>query len=130
MENGPNAAPGARAPADREETRETERLPILGELHGEVMVFQPMAITEISRGGVQIESAYPLHLNSLHELRLGLRERWVVVKGRVVHCRIIGVDQEIVTYQSGLEFVDASDRVASVIEEFIRSVRSQRQETP
>jgi hypothetical protein len=122
---GPKA-PAGGPPASRENTRDTERLPILGELHGEVMVFQPMAITEVSRGGVQIESAFPLHIDSLHELRLGLGDRCVVVKGRVVHCRIVSVDQEIVTYQSGLEFVDLSERVAAVIEEFIGAVNAQR----
>jgi hypothetical protein len=93
------------------------------------MVFQAMAITEISRGGVQIESAFPLHLDSLHEMRLGLGDCWVVVKGRVVHCRIISVDQERVTYQSGLEFVNASERVAAVIADFIDTVKGQRQAT-
>ena len=40
----------------REDKRDTERIQILGELHGEVMVFQPMAIKEISRGGAQVET--------------------------------------------------------------------------
>jgi hypothetical protein len=62
-----------------------------------------------------------------HELRLGLGDRWVVVKGRVVHCRIIGVDQERVTYQSGLEFIDTPDHVASVIQDFISAVKRRRQ---
>jgi len=39
-----------------ENTRDTERVEILGELRGEVMVFQPMAIKEISRGGAQIDA--------------------------------------------------------------------------
>jgi hypothetical protein len=123
----PNLEADAGGLRRREEARDTERLPILGELHGEVMVFQTMAITEISRGGVQIESAFPLHLDSVHELRLGLGGRWVVVKGRVVHCRIVSVDQEQITYQSGLEFVDTPDRVASVIHDFINTVTKQRQ---
>ena len=91
--------------------RDTERIEILGELHGEVMVFQPMAIKEISRGGAQVETAFPLQLDSLHEFRLTLGDRSVVVKGRVAHCSISDVDQELVIYRSGIEFVEPSDRV-------------------
>ncbi len=40
--------------------RDTERLEILGELLGEVMVFQPMSIKEISNGGAQVETGFPL----------------------------------------------------------------------
>ena len=39
-----------------DEKRDGERINILGELHGEVMVFQPTAVKEISRRGAQIET--------------------------------------------------------------------------
>jgi len=108
------------------EKRDTERVPILGELHGEVMVFQPMAIKEISRGGVQIETAFPLQIDSLHDVRLALGDRSVIVKGRVAHCHICDVDQELVIYRSGLEFIDLSDRVRSVITDFIAAIKDGR----
>src|SRR6266481_4507871 len=98
-----------------EDKRDTERIEILGELKGEVTVFQPLAIREISRGGALIETGFPLHLDSLHEFRLTIGDRSVVVKGRVAHCSITDVDQEIVTYRSGIEFIEPSDRVSSVI---------------
>jgi PilZ domain-containing protein len=109
-----------------EDKRDTERIPILGELHGEVMVFQPMAIKEISRGGAQVETGHPLQLDSLHDFRLTLGDRSVVVKGRVAHCRISDVDQELVTYRSGIEFIEPSDRVFSVISDFIEAIKSGR----
>ena len=108
------------------EKRDTERIPILGELHGEVMVFQPVAIKEISRGGAQVETGFPLQLDSLHEFRLTLGERSVVLKGRVAHCSISDVDQELVTYRSGIEFIEPSDRVYSVISDFIETIKSGR----
>src|SRR5919198_5910990 len=97
-----------------EDKRDTERVQILGELRGEVTVFQPMAIKEISRGGAQVETGFPLQLDSLHEFRLTLGERSVVVKGRVAHCSISDVDQELVLYRSGIEFIEPSDRVGRV----------------
>ncbi|MEE2613328.1 MAG: hypothetical protein VX975_05855, partial [Acidobacteriota bacterium] len=48
---------------------DTERVKILGGLQGEVMVYQPMTIMEISRGGAQIETSFPLQLGSLRDLR-------------------------------------------------------------
>jgi hypothetical protein len=109
-----------------EHQREAERLQILGDLRGEVMVFQPMAIKEISRAGAQVETGFPLHLDSLHEFRLTLGDQSVVVKGRVVHCSISDVDQEVVLYKSGVEFIEPLERVASVINGFIDAVRAGR----
>ena len=112
--------------APAEDKRDTERLQILGELHGEVMVFHPMSIKEISHGGAQVETSFPLHLNSLHEIRLTLGDRSVVLKGRVAHCRISDVDQELVTYRSGIEFIEPSERVLAVITDFIEAIKAGR----
>jgi hypothetical protein len=109
-----------------DEKRDRERVEILGALQGEVMVFQPMAITEISHGGAQVETAFPLQLNSLHEFRLSLGDRSVVVKGRVVHCSITDVEQEQVVYRAGIEFVEPSQQVAAVISEFIEAITTGR----
>src|SRR5438093_9770463 len=109
-----------------EDKRDTDRVQILGELRGEVTVFQPMAIKEISRGGAQVETRFPLQLDSLHEFRLTLGDRSVVVKGRVAHCSITDVDQELVTYRSGIEFIEPSDRVYAVISEFIDAIKGGR----
>jgi hypothetical protein len=108
------------------EKRDAERIQILGELRGEVMIFQPVAIKEISIGGADIESGFALQPNSLHDFRLSLGERSVVVKGRVVRCAISDVDQEIVLYRSGVEFVELSDRVRSAITEFVDGLRTGR----
>jgi hypothetical protein len=112
--------------ARRGDTRDTERIQILGELKGEVTVFQPMAIKEISRGGAQIETGFPLQLDSLHEFRLTLGDRSVVVKGRVAHCSITDVEHELVVYKAGIEFVEPSERVANVIHEFIEAIQTGR----
>jgi PilZ domain-containing protein len=108
------------------DNRYDERIPILGELHGEVMVFQPMAIKEISRGGASVETSFPLQLDSLHDFRLTLGDRSVVVKARIAHCSISDVDQEIVVYRTGIEFVDPPERVDGVIAEFIQAIADGR----
>jgi hypothetical protein len=104
--------------------RDTRRIELLGGLNGEVMVFQPMLIREISMGGVQIETAFPLQLDSLHDFRLTLPGgQSVVLKGRVAHSHISDVDQDIIRYRSGIEFIEPSERVTLVIAEFMEVLR-------
>ena len=95
--------------------RDTERVEFLGALQGEVMVFQPSAVRQMSHGGMQVETSFPLQLDSLHDFRLTLGDASVVVKGRIAHSRISDVDQDIVTYRSGIEFIEPSERVAAAI---------------
>lgn len=109
-----------------EDKRDTDRIEILGELRGEVMVFQLMGIREISRGGAQVETGFPLQLDSLHDFRLTLGDRSIILKGRVAHCSVSDVDQEVVVYRSGIEFIEPPDRVASVIADFIDAITNGR----
>ena len=103
---------------------DTERVTILGGLQCEVMVYQPMTITEISLRGAQIETVFPLQLSSLHDLRLALGATSVVVKGRVTHARVAEVEQRQVVYRSGIEFVEPSERVRAAIDAFVTELRA------
>jgi hypothetical protein len=107
--------------------RDAERIEIVGELHGEVMVFETLTIKEIGTTGAQVETRFPLHVDSLHDVRLTLGDRSVVLKCRVAHCSISDRGHKIVTYRSGLEFVEPSERVTSVILEFISAIREGRE---
>jgi hypothetical protein len=103
--------------------RDSERIDLLGALRGEVMVFQPTAIRQISRGGMQVETTFPLQLDSLHDFRLTLDDRSIVVKGRVVHSRISEFDHDGVTYRTGIEFIEPSEPVAAAISELVEELR-------
>ena len=106
--------------------RDTERVPILGELQGEMMLFQPMLVRDISTGGVTIDTRFPLQIESLHDIRLTLGNTSVIVKGRVAHSRISEMDQEVVIYRTGMEFVEPSGAVAGAINEFLHAVKADR----
>jgi hypothetical protein len=71
-----------------------------------------------------VETRLPLALHSLHELRLTLGERSIVLKGRVAHSRMSDVDQEIVTYLSGIEFIELSERARTVIGELLETLKA------
>jgi hypothetical protein len=106
--------------------RHGERVEILGDLHGEVTVSEDMVVREIGPDGAQIETRAPLHLNSLHTLRLALGSHAIVVRGRVVHCHISEVEQDSVVYCAGIEFVEVPPAARAVIEEFLRKLRATR----
>lgn len=106
--------------------RDTERIELLGTLQGEVMLFQPTVVRQISKGGMQVETTFPLQLDSLHEFRLTIGDRSIVVKGRVAHAHIADFDQEGVLYRSGIEFIEPPERVATVIRDFVDILRQER----
>lgn len=116
----------SRRVSSQSNKRDTERIPILGDLSGEIMVFEPLQVREISRGGASIETRFPLVIDSLHELRLTLGTQSVVLKGRVAHSRISDMDQEVITYRSGIEFIDPSERVRQVISDFLDTLKTTR----
>ena len=108
---------------DDKDKRDSERIDLLGILQGEVMVFQPMAVRQISRGGMRVETRVALQLDSLHDFRLTLGERSVVVKGRVVHSHIGEIEQDVVVYVTGVEFIELSEHAAAVIKDFVELLR-------
>ena len=113
-----------------DDKRDRERVPV--PLTGEVMVFQPMNILDLSMGGVQVETSFPLQLDSVHEFRMSLGDRVVVVKGRIAHCHIGELQAEGggVLYRSGVEFIEPSEHVRTAISAFLEAVRAAKELPP
>ena len=109
--------------------RRTQRIEILGELQGEVMVYEPVTISEISRAGAQIETSFPLQIDSLHEFRLILGARSVVVKCRIVHAHVCDVEDQATIFRAGVEFVQPSERIIEAIGEFMDEIVARRART-
>jgi len=106
-----------------EQKRDTERVPVSSPLHGEVKVYQPMTILDISKGGAQIETPFALQLDSLHDFRISLDERSIVVKGRIAHCHIGELREGVVLYRTGVEFIETSDHVQTALEDFVDALK-------
>ncbi len=111
-------------------TRAHERLDLSDPATGEVKIYHSMAIRQLSGGGALIEIGVPLQLNSLHDFRLALGERSVVVQARVVHSHISTVATLGVSYHTGIEFVDLSEPVVQVLATFIDTLKRQRTPAP
>jgi hypothetical protein len=87
-----------------------------------------MTIVEISQNGALIETPFRLQLDSLHEFRLSLGERSVVLKGRIVHCFVGEVRNDATVYRSGIEFVEPSEPVRQAIAAFVDMLTAARRE--
>lgn len=110
--------------------RAHERLDLPDPAAGEVKIYHSMEIRQLSGGGALIEIGVPLQLNSLHDFRLTLGDRSVVVKARVVHSHISTVAKSGVSYHTGIEFVDLSEPVSQVVATFIDTLKRQRAAAP
>lgn len=96
------------------------------QVKGEVMVFQPMTILDISQAGAQIQTGFPLRFDSLHDFRLSLGDRAVIVKGRVAYCHIGELTDHTALYRSGVEFVEPSPHAAATIANFVAAIQNTR----
>jgi PilZ domain-containing protein len=112
---------------NRDETKRVkERIPARGHLHGEVMVYQPMTIVDISHGGAQVETPFPLQLDSLHQFRLTLGDISIIVRGRIAHCRVGDLREAVAVFRSGIEFVEPSPHVLQAISSFVEALTASK----
>ena len=115
---------------DDDHRRAHERHDLPGHVPGEVKIYHSMEIRQLSEGGALIEIGVPLQLDSLHDFRLSLGDRSVVVKARVVHSHISTVGSDSVTYRTGIEFVGLSKPVTQAIGGFIVALAAERDAKP
>lgn len=106
-----------------ENKRDSARVPVPSPLSGEVKVFQPITILDVSASGIKLETPFALQLDSLHDFRISLGERSVVLKGRIAHCHIGELKEGVVIYRTGVEFVETSDHVQAAIEHFVEALK-------
>jgi len=102
--------------------RDLDRVSV-GALYGEVQLFQPMTVLDLSHGGARIETRFPLHMESLHDFRLSLGERSLILKGRIVHSEIAELKSGVVIYRTGVEFVEPTEHAAAALGEFVEALR-------
>src|SRR5215510_5246426 len=104
-------------------TRDSARVPVPGQVTGEVTVYEPMTILDLSDRGAQVETKFALQLDSLHEFRLSLGTRSVVVKGRIAHCQIGELHEGTILYRSGIEFIEPTEHALSAIHAFVEALK-------
>ena len=86
--------------------RRNPRVAILGKLHGRAVTLDvSVAVTEISLGGMGIQTNIPFPVDAVHTFQLTLGDKSVVhLKGRVKHCQKLADEPE--QFLSGIQFLD------------------------
>lgn len=106
--------------------RRSTRVELLGRLHGHSVTLDlPVAVLEISLGGMAIETQVPFPVGAVHAFRLTLGDQSTVeLAGRVVHCRNSAPEGGRPSYVSGLQFLDTEpDESISSVSDIIGRVQ-------
>ncbi|MCC6163362.1 MAG: PilZ domain-containing protein [Acidobacteria bacterium] len=105
--------------------RQRPRTPLPNGLSGEVTVYRPLQVSDLSPRGARVETPEPLRVNSIRAFRFNLGDQTVVLKGRVCHSSVRTLDDDLVVYTSGVEFLDVPTVARQAIERFLdRAVMS------
>lgn len=99
--------------------RQRPRIPLPNRLSGEVTVYRPLTVTDISLLGARVETPEPLRGNSVRAFRLNLGEQTIVLKGRVCHASVRALDDALVVYTSGIEFLDVAPMARLALKRFL-----------
>lgn len=111
------------------ERRRSIRVDVDDDLTGGIAVVEPMRVAQISMTGAQIDTTAPLGVGTLHDIRLTLDGRAVVVKGRAVHSTVRQIYREQVFYRTGIEFVDLSGSATQTVADFVEALVNRRGRT-
>lgn len=94
--------------------RRHDRFEIVGDLRATFGAEPLLRISNIGRGGAQVESGQPLPLMSTYEARLSAGGEEADVKVRVRHVR--ASDRDAAAFLVGVEFVGLSPAAAAIVE--------------
>lgn len=99
--------------------RRAPRLHPARELTGEVTVFRPLSVSDLSSCGARVETGDALRVGSIRAFRLNLGDQTIVLKGRIMHARVRTLATQQVVYTSGVEFVDVSPAAQAAIDRYL-----------
>lgn len=102
------------------EERRSSRIALTRELTGEVTVYRPLSVSDLSPFGARVESSDALRVGSVRAFRLNLGDQTVVLKGRIAHAQVRTLDTRQVVYTSGVEFLDVTPAARASIEDYLR----------
>jgi hypothetical protein len=80
-------------------------------------IFQGMSrALDISRGGILLETAYPIESGCLSMMTVDVDSNLIEIKGELIYCS--KSDTEM--YHSGIKFIDADEQVTKFVTQIIK----------
>jgi len=71
----------------------------------------------ISQGGILIETRDPLEWQDILQLTIGIENRWVGIKGKVIYCN----PDDFEKYRTGIQFLETNDKIQSFVMNLLKS---------
>jgi len=104
--------------------RRSNRVEIIARLHGHVASLDlPIAVRDLSLGGMAIESAVAFPIGAPHEFQLTLGDGSLIeLAGYVRYCRNLAKAGEPARYLTGIQFDDHDDDDAGAVDHVIGTV--------
>ena len=118
------SAPGRYAilPHMGAERRQSQRIEILDELHGHAITLdEPVEIRDLGTGGFTMVTRSPFPIDSVHDFRLVCGPESVVMRGRLVHRRVV-LEGDTTVYVSGIQFIDLSPEATAWLQAFMETL--------
>lgn len=108
-----------------DDRRRSPRIELMGRLHGHsVSLDLPLKVTQISLGGMAIETSVSFPVGAVHRFRLTLGDDSTTeLTGRVMHSRNTAADGAPPLFHTGIQFVDEQESHEDVVEDLIKRVR-------
>lgn len=100
--------------------RQASRTNLTRELTGEVTVYRPLSVSDLSTEGARVETSDALRVGSIRAFRFNLGDQTVIVKGRIAHAQVRTLDTQQVVYTAGVDFMDVSPVARAGIEDYLR----------
>lgn len=110
--------------------RRSARVDLLAELQGHVVTLdESIVVTQVSQGGLTIETTAPLSPKLTHEFRVTCGTRTSLVRARVAHSHV-QMHGDNVSYQSGLVFVEPSHEAVEILQEILELAQQALRNSP
>jgi c-di-GMP-binding flagellar brake protein YcgR len=80
-------------------------------------IFQGMSRTlDISRGGILLETAYPIESGCLSMMTVDMDNNLIEIKGKLIHCS----KSDTTMYHSGIKFIGADEQITKFVTQMIK----------
>jgi hypothetical protein len=108
------------------ERRRERRVNLTSRLQGHLIALdEPVSVLQVSEGGMTLSTRSPLSARSMQEFYVWVGAEPLLVQGEVRHTRVV-VNNDDVTYQTGIQFVDPPAELLERLEELLAPVPLER----
>lgn len=112
--------------AQLSERRRERRVNLTSRLQGHLIALdEPVSVLQVSEGGMTLSTRSPLSPRGVQEFYVWVVAAPLLVQGEVRHTRVV-VNNDDVTYQTGIQFIDPPAELLAQLEDLLAPVPLER----